>query len=108
MACAAKLREHAAARRSDEFFATTFRLLQEQLGERLNVPAAAITEAVVEEKLPALGAPSELSQRLDELFQACNQARYAGATVAGMEALIPKIEQTLADVQKLPLAGGSR
>ena len=102
-----KLREHAAARRSDEFFATTFRLLQEQLGERLNVPAAAITEAVVDEKLPALGAPAELLQRLEELFQACNQARYAGATVAGMEALIPKIEQTIADVQKLPTAGGS-
>jgi hypothetical protein len=103
-----KLREHAAARRSDEFFATTFRLLQEQLGERLNVPAAAITEAVVEEKLPALGASPELLRQLDELFQACNQARYAGATVAGMEALIPRIEQTLADVQKLPQAGGSR
>jgi hypothetical protein len=103
-----KLREHAAARRSDEFFATTFRLLQEQLGERLNVPAAAITEAVVEEKLPALDAPPDLLQQLDELFQACNQARYAGATVAGMEALIPKIEQTLAHVQKLPPAGGPR
>jgi hypothetical protein len=103
-----KLREHAAARRSEEFFAATFRLLQEQLGERLNVPAAAITEAVVEEKLPTLGASPDLLKRLDDLFQACNQARYAGATVADMEALIPKVEQALADIQKLPQSGGPR
>lgn len=103
-----KLREHAAARRSDEFFAVTFRLLQEQLGERLDVPAAAITEAVVEEKLPSRGASTDLLKRLDDLFQACNQARYAGTTVADMEALIPKIEQSLADVRKLPPGGGPR
>lgn len=103
-----QLRQHAAARKTDEFFATTFRLLQEQLGERLNVPAAAITEAVVDEKLPRLGASPDLLKRLDDLFQACNQARYAGATVAGMEALIPNIEQSLHDVQKLPHAGEIR
>jgi hypothetical protein len=101
-----KLRQQAVARQSDEFFATTFRLLQEQLGERLDMAAAAITEAVVDEKLPKLGASAELLKTLDELFQACNQARYAGATVAGMEALIPKIEGALRDVQKLLRAGG--
>lgn len=101
-----KLHEHATTRQAEEFFATTFRLLQEQLGERLEMPAAAITEAVVDEKLPERGASPELLKALDELFQACNQARYAGATVAGMEALIPKIEGTLQSVQKLPRAGG--
>ena len=34
---------------SDQFFATLSRLLQEQLGERLDLPASAITEAVIEE-----------------------------------------------------------
>jgi hypothetical protein len=96
-----KLRSHAAAKESDEFFATAFRLLQEQLGERLDMPAAAITESVVDDQLPALGAAPVLVTTLEELFQACNAARYAGATVAGMEALIPKIEDALGHVREL-------
>jgi hypothetical protein len=103
-----KLREHAASRKSSEFFATMFRLLQEQIGERLELPAPAITEAVVDEKLPKLGASAELLNKLEGLFQACNQARYAGATVADMEALIPTIEQALRDLQHLPRAGGAK
>ncbi len=103
-----QLRQQAAARKSEEFFATTFRLLQEQLGERLDVPAAAITESVVEQKLPQLGASPELLKRVDDLFQSCNQARYAGATVADMNALIPNIERALSDIQKLPHAGSAK
>jgi len=104
-----QLRRYASERQNDAFIATAFRLLQEQLGERLDLPAAAITEAVVDEKLPKLGASKELTQSLHELFQACNQARYAGASVAGMEALIPKVESALDQIQKLPdHAGGAR
>jgi hypothetical protein len=103
-----KLREHAAKKESEQFFALTFRLLQEQIGERLGLPAAAITESVVDEDLPKRGASAELLTRLRELFQACNRARYAGATVAGMEALLPTIERTLRDVQNLPAGGGSK
>ena len=44
---------------SDEFFAVLFRLLQEQLGERLDLPASAITEAVIEERLSPLGISSD-------------------------------------------------
>ena len=43
------LKKYAAANQPDEFFATLFRLLQEQLGERLDCPASAITENVIEE-----------------------------------------------------------
>lgn len=99
-----KLREQAARRESDEFFATTFRLLQERLGELLDLPAAAITEAVVEERLPGIGAPHELIAKLETLFQACNQARYAGATSADMEALIPQIESALQEALNLKRA----
>jgi len=51
--------------------------LQEQLGERLDCPASAITESVVDERLAALGAPEPVLNGLRELFQLCNQARYA-------------------------------
>src|SRR5262249_17863654 len=45
-----QLQQLASENNSDDFFATLFRLLQERLGERLDLPAFAITEAVVEEK----------------------------------------------------------
>ncbi|MGA2030023.1 MAG: hypothetical protein ABSG87_08115, partial [Verrucomicrobiota bacterium] len=62
---------------SDEFFSTLFHLLQEQLGERLDCPAFSITEAVIDEKLRPLGVPDSPLSALHELFQVCNQARYA-------------------------------
>jgi hypothetical protein len=71
------LHKFAAENKPDEFFALLFRLLQEQLGERLDCPASAITENVVEENLVLHGAPETLRNDLRELFQFCNQARYA-------------------------------
>jgi hypothetical protein len=71
------LKKYAAANQPDEFFATLFRLLQEQLGERLDCPASAITENVVEDHALLRGAPAGTRETLRELFQLCNQARYA-------------------------------
>ena len=71
------LKKYAAANQPDEFFATLFRLLQEQLGERLDCPASAITENVIEEQSVLRGAPKPTLDALREQFQLCNQARYA-------------------------------
>ena len=71
------LKKYAAANQPDEFFATLFRLLQEQLGERLDCPASAITDNVVEEHALLRNAPPALRDALREQFQLCNQARYA-------------------------------
>ena len=71
------LNKFAAENKSDEFFAMLFRLLQEQLGERLDCPAGAITEADVDVRLVRLGASAATLESLHELFQLCNQARYA-------------------------------
>jgi hypothetical protein len=71
------LKKHAASNRSEEFFATLFRLLQEQLGERLDCPASAITENVIEEHPVLRGAPKATLDSLRDQFQLCNQARYA-------------------------------
>ncbi|MFO1488046.1 MAG: BatD family protein [Verrucomicrobiota bacterium] len=96
------LRKFAADKKSDDFFATLFHLLQEQLGERLNVPASSITEAVIEEQLEPRGVPAETLNALHELFQSHNLARYAPVT-SGQElaALIPKLEAVLKGVQEL-------
>ena len=97
-----QLRRLAAERNSDEFFVTVFRLLQEQIGERLDLPASAITEAIVEEKLRARGLPEATSAALHELFQLCNQARYAPMQSAReLESVIPKVETVLRELQEV-------
>jgi len=71
------LKKYASANKPDEFFATLFRLLQEQLGERLDCPASAITENVLDGQAMLRAAPPAVRDGLHELFQLCNQARYA-------------------------------
>jgi len=97
-----ELRAHAAAQQSDSFFATLFRLLQEQLGERLDLPASAITEAVIDDKLRERGLADDTLRSLHELFQTCNLARYAPVQ-SGQElaAMIPKLEDALRALQRL-------
>jgi hypothetical protein len=98
------LRVHANGNNSDEFFALMFRLLQEQLGERLDLPASAITEVVIEERLRPAGVEDGLIKELDALFQACNQARYAPVRSATeLTALIPRLETALREAGGLKL-----
>jgi hypothetical protein len=97
-----RLRRSAAESKSDEFFATVFRLLQEQLGEVLDRPASAITEAVIEDSQLTDQAPEAVLNELRDLFQTCNLVRYAPVTTSGkLAALIPKIESLLRQLQKL-------
>jgi hypothetical protein len=98
------LRTSAAQNNSDEFFALLFRLLQEQLGERLDLPASAITEAVIEEHLRPRGASEATLTAVQELFQTCNLARYAPLqTSQELTALIPKIQSVLDQLRELNL-----
>lgn len=92
---------HAAARQSDQFFAVLFRLLQEQVGERLDLPAIAITEAIVDERLRGRGLSDDAVKTLHELFHVCNVARYAPVQSSQeLVALIPKLESVLRELQK--------
>lgn len=99
-----QLRRAAEASQSEEFFATVFHLLQEQLGERLDLPASAITEAVIEERLRPAGVSEGLLTKLQELFQICNLARYAPTKSSEeLAALVPRLEQTLSELQGVKL-----
>jgi hypothetical protein len=92
----------AAENNSDEFFATLFRLLQEQLGERLDCPASSITEAVIDERLVLLGTPETTLAGLRELFQLCNQARYAPMRTSGeLAAVIPQFDNAVRELQQV-------
>jgi len=99
-----ELRRSAAENKSEEFFACLARLLQEQIGERLDLPASAITEAVIEEHLQPRGVPKTLLAPLQELFHICNLARYAPIKSSQeLTALIPRLESVLRDLQGLKL-----
>jgi hypothetical protein len=96
------LRRLAAAGDSEAFFATLVRVLQEQIGERLDCPASAITEAVIEEKLRPRGLSEEALALLHELFQAANLARYAPVrSEMELNALLPKLEAALRALQEM-------
>ncbi|HEX3628252.1 MAG TPA: BatD family protein [Verrucomicrobiae bacterium] len=96
------LNKFAAENKSNEFFAMLFRLLQEELGERLDCPAISITEADADERLTAMGAKPETLNSLRELFQACDQARYAPVqTSQELSALASKFQSTVSELQEL-------
>lgn len=97
-----ELRQQAAANQSEEFFATLVKLLQEQLGERLDLPASAITESVVEENLRPRGIAETTLAPLREIFQTCNFVRYAPIKSSQeLAALIPKVESVLRSLQEV-------
>jgi hypothetical protein len=98
------LRKFAAANDSDQFFATVFRLLQEQLGERLDLPASAITESVIDDYLRPRKVPENLVASVQELFQACNLARYAPVrTSQELAAVITNLQTVLHQLEALKL-----
>jgi hypothetical protein len=98
------LKKAAAENNSDRFFATLFRLLQEQLGERLDLPASSITEAVIEEHLRPRGVSEDTLNGLHELFQTCNLARYAPIQSSQeLAAIIPNAAAVLRELQGLKL-----
>jgi hypothetical protein len=96
------LQKFAAQNNSEEFFALLFRLLQEQLGERLDCPATAITENVVEENSILRGANETTRHGLRELFQLCNQARYAPVRgTSELNSVAAQFEKTINGIQNL-------
>lgn len=98
-----ELHELAAAGDGAQFHATVFRLLQEQIGERLGRPALSITESVIDEQLEPRGVTTETRRLLHELFTACNHARYAPSVSArDLKSQIPRIDSALQALRQLP------
>jgi hypothetical protein len=90
------LRRFAQENNSEQFFNTMVRLLQEQLGAELDLPASSITEAVVEEHLRPRGFSEQVLAPVRELFQLSNLARYAPIkTSQELAAIIPRVESVL-------------
>ncbi|MDB6058921.1 MAG: hypothetical protein JWO95_2765 [Verrucomicrobiales bacterium] len=101
----AELSQYAQANKPAEFYATVFRLLQEQIGERLDLPASAITESVVND----LPLSTEETSQVHELFQLCNQYRYSRQqSSAELQSVIEKLRNALAAVQKINIKPATR
>jgi hypothetical protein len=97
-----RLQTFASENKSDEFFAELVHLLQEKLGERLNCPASAITEAVIDEKLRPRGVPDTTLEELHALFQSCNLARYAPVKSSEeLKGVIPRLEAALKKLEEV-------
>ncbi|HTV75554.1 MAG TPA: BatD family protein, partial [Candidatus Baltobacteraceae bacterium] len=95
------LKKYAAENKPDEFFATLVRLLQEQLGERLDCPASSITEAAIDD-LASRRAPEGLLGELRELFHLCNQARYAPVRgTSELNSVAAQFGKTVAELQEV-------
>lgn len=96
------LRRQAQANDAGAFYATAFRLLQEQLGERLDLPASGITESVIHEHLIPRGGVGEAIGQLEELFHRCNQARYAASQMGGdLQAELARVDAVLRAVKNM-------
>lgn len=96
------LKRFAVENNSEAFFATLFRLLQEQLGERLDCPASAITEDVVDGHALLRNAPATLRTSLHEQFQLCNQARYAPVRGSSeLNSVAAQFEKLIGELQNL-------
>ena len=92
----------AAQNSSDEFFAVLFRLLQEQLGERLDCPASSITENVIDEHPVLRAAPKAALDGLRELFQLCNQTRYAPVRgTSELNSVAVQFEKVIGELQEV-------
>ena len=76
--------------------------MQEQLGERLDCPASAITENVIDERAGSRGAPEATLNGLRELFQLCNQARYAPVRGSSeLNSVAAQFEKLIGELQEL-------
>jgi oxygen tolerance protein BatD len=96
------LQKFAAENNAEEFFALLFRLLQEQLGERLDCPATAITENVVEENSLLRNANETARNDVRELFQLCNQARYAPVRgTSELNSVAAQFEKVIGELQEV-------
>lgn len=97
-----KLKTQAETNDAEAFYAQAFRLLQARIGERLNLPAASITESILSERLVPLGLDEDMLKLLHDVFQRCNQARYAPPQLnEGLFSQYPKVETALEALKKL-------
>lgn len=101
----AEMRKLAEAGNGEVFYRTLAGLLQERLGERLDLPASGITESVIAERLVPAGVDGGLCDELEDLFGALNQARYAPSNDSGeLKRRAESVEGTLKRLREVEIS----
>jgi hypothetical protein len=94
-----------AIRQADQraFFDALWSALTAYFGDRLNLPAGAVTGTQVQQTMQAAGLGDANLDRINRLFEACEQQRYAGVaiTTAAMETLLADCKQILKACEKV-------
>ncbi len=88
-----------AAGKAQEFYAEAQRALLQYVGDRLNVAAAGLTHTALREQLDAAGASEDLRERLVQVLEHSDAARFAPA---GFTA--ERMRSTLQEVESLVMA----
>ena len=79
------LRRHLRSGDRKEFYERFIKTLQDYLGNRLNIPAAGITYAVIESVLAQKEPDLDIMRKLSRLFEACDQAKFAQSPASDMQ-----------------------
>jgi hypothetical protein len=88
-----------------DFYNSLFKTLQGYLGNRLCLSSGGITGAVVEEVLKPKGADGEVLKKLREIFNECDQVRYAASTFGKkeMEETFNRTKEVIRYLENQPL-----
>ena len=74
----ARAQDLIASGQTQEFCSTIFKVMQEYLGDRFNLPCAGITIEIVD-SLRTQGFTEEMLEKLTAFFHACDRTRFAGS-----------------------------
>jgi len=69
-----------------QFYDAVFKVLQDYLGDKFNLPKGSITSQIIENELRPAGYDEKVLDMLHEVFLKCEMARYASSVPGGEEA----------------------
>ncbi len=79
-------------------------VLQNYLGDRLNIPASGITSVIIDEQLRPRGVDGTLADDLRSCFERCDAARFAGRATGteDVPAIRSKVERVINELESRP------
>ena len=98
-----RARRHMTSGETEAFYDTVFKTLQGYLGDRLHLSSGAITFDRVKEELAKKGGGTEVEKLVREIFEACDEVRYASRDDARhrMSEVYTWLEQVIRQLEKM-------
>ena len=97
-----RCRQCLADEKPKEFYDAVFDTLQEYLGGTFHLPSKGITMSVIDEVLQPRSVPTEILQKLRDIFSHCDMARFAVTHLAksDMELTLQRLEEVIDYLQR--------